>query len=192
VPHSPTLEGLAMNDRLRVALAVRNSQSFDVGIERAMSEPLSWTLAESANHSRGWWNPEGFWLIKDRDVITAMYDYKLVKEKQNIEEMMTARGLLDIDGYTNSWAGLFWKLRSNSVVVKVMSNYCEWFYNEMLPGVHYLAVKSDLSNLFDVAQTVVGNNSNNAATIKIANQATELTKRLTLSSEAEKLRRKLE
>ena len=33
-------------------------------------------------------------------------------------EMLGARGVVDVDGNANSWDGLFWKLLSNSVVLK--------------------------------------------------------------------------
>ena len=56
---------------------------------------------------------------------------------------------IDIDGNTNSWPGLFSKLLSNSVVLKVASElgWRQWYYDRMEPYRHYFPIKADFSDL---------------------------------------------
>lgn len=56
---------------------------------------------------------------------------------------------IDIDGHTNSWPGLFIKLLSGSPVLKIASprGYRQWYYDRLVPGVNYVPVAEDLSDL---------------------------------------------
>jgi hypothetical protein len=58
---------------------------------------------------------------------------------------------IDIDGNTNSWPGLFVKLLTGSVVLKVASprGYRQWYYDKLKPWINYVPVSSDLSDLPD-------------------------------------------
>jgi hypothetical protein len=66
-----------------------------------------------------------------------------------MEALIQARGIIDIDGNANSWDGLFWKLLSNSVVLKVESNNSQWYYSQLKPWHHFVPVKADLSDLVE-------------------------------------------
>lgn len=63
--------------------------------------------------------------------------------------MMKYKYILDIDGHTNSWDGLFWKLYSGSVVLKTKSIWKQWFYNDLKEYVHYIPIEPDFSDLND-------------------------------------------
>ena len=56
---------------------------------------------------------------------------------------------IDIDGNTNSWPGLFQKLLSGGVVLKVASarSWRQWYYDRLEPFVNLMPVASDLSDL---------------------------------------------
>lgn len=58
---------------------------------------------------------------------------------------------IDIDGNTSSWPGLFTKLLSGGVVLKVSSErgYRQWYYPRLEPWVHYVPVAADFSDLFE-------------------------------------------
>jgi hypothetical protein len=58
---------------------------------------------------------------------------------------------IDIDGNSNAWAALFQKLLSGSVVIKVASpgNFRQWYYDELIPWINYVPVKSDMSDLVE-------------------------------------------
>jgi hypothetical protein len=59
---------------------------------------------------------------------------------------------VDIDGHACSYAGLFRKLLSGGVVLKVKSpyNHSQWYYERLEPWVNYIPVRSDLSDLLDL------------------------------------------
>jgi len=65
--------------------------------------------------------------------------------------------LIDIDGEVNAWSGFFWKLYSKSVVFKVESHYEQWYYDKILPWVHYIPVKGDLSDLCECYEWALRN-----------------------------------
>lgn len=58
---------------------------------------------------------------------------------------------IDIDGNTNAWPALFQKLLSGSAVLKIASphNFRQWYYDELVPWVNYVPVKSDMSDLVE-------------------------------------------
>lgn len=58
---------------------------------------------------------------------------------------------IDIDGWASSWEGLYRKLASGSPVLKVTStrSYRQWYYDLLEPGVNFVAVAEDLSDLMD-------------------------------------------
>jgi hypothetical protein len=74
---------------------------------------------------------------------------------------MTYRYLLDIDGWANAWTGLFQRLLTGSVVLKVASHkgFRQWYYDRLIPWVNFVPVRSDLSDLGDALAFVVGNDA---------------------------------
>jgi hypothetical protein len=58
---------------------------------------------------------------------------------------------IDIDGNTNSWPGLFQKLLSGSVVLKVASarKFAQWYYDRLKPFEHFVPVQPDMSDLIE-------------------------------------------
>jgi hypothetical protein len=59
--------------------------------------------------------------------------------------------LVDIDGNTNSWPGLFEKLLSGSAVLKVESGgpYRQWYYDRLKPFENFVPIRNDLSDLIE-------------------------------------------
>jgi len=59
--------------------------------------------------------------------------------------------LIDIDGNTNAWAGLFQRLLSGSTVLKIASphGYRQWYYDRLVPWENYVPVEADMSDLDD-------------------------------------------
>lgn len=58
---------------------------------------------------------------------------------------------IDIDGNTNAWSGLFYRLLSGSAVLKVESNegYCQWYYDRLKAWKNYVPVSASLDDLVD-------------------------------------------
>jgi hypothetical protein len=56
---------------------------------------------------------------------------------------------IDVDGNTNAWSNFFTRLLMGCCVLKVTSaaGYRQWYYHEIEPWIHYVPVRSDLSDL---------------------------------------------
>ncbi len=67
-------------------------------------------------------------------------------------EQTTARYLVSMDGWAAEWEGLVWKLCSGSTVLMVESRWEVWFRSLLQPHVHYVPVRADLSDLFEVIE----------------------------------------
>jgi hypothetical protein len=74
-----------------------------------------------------------------------LLDYE--KDYMSIEDMARHKYLVDADGFTNSWDGLFWKLSSGSVVLKHESPWKQWYYDDLVAWKHYIPVANDFSDL---------------------------------------------
>ncbi len=66
-------------------------------------------------------------------------------------EFIKYRYVMDIDGNGNAWDGLFGALLMGSCILKVTSphGWRQWYYDRLIPNVHFLPVKSDLSDFND-------------------------------------------
>ena len=77
---------------------------------------------------------------------------KLLKEKVNWRRLSNYRFHIDIDGHASSYGGLFRKLLSGGLVLKVESpEGCrQWYYDQLVPGMNFVPVRSDLSDLVEI------------------------------------------
>jgi hypothetical protein len=117
-------EGYSSNPRARlVAAALGRPDLFDAALTSAGSE--GWSENATASGLVGWHIP--------------MYLFQLY------------RAILDVDGM--SWSGRFGSLLCmSSVVLKVEPAHVDYFYPELRPWVHYIPVRSDLSDLVSKAE----------------------------------------
>lgn len=133
--------------------------------------PLAyWRGATTGDLSRGWRNmPRArLCLLSQSEVGKPYIDASLTKisgpiDQQElnsagvlrpfapIEESMSFKYQIDIDGHTNSWPGLFQKLLTGSPVLKVESpaGYRQWYYDRLRPWSNFVPVASDLSDLVE-------------------------------------------
>lgn len=70
------------------------------------------------------------------------------KNRASWEEYIHHKYLIDVDGLVASTPGFAWKLLSNCAVIKHDSPFTLWFYRCLIPWVHYIPVKEDLSDIF--------------------------------------------
>jgi hypothetical protein len=92
---------------------------------------------------------------RDISVSQREYFYSAAVPKTNIiapqwidrADMIKYKYLLDIDGNASTWDATAWKLNSGSVILKVDSEWNQWFYDLYKPWTHYVPVKDDFSNL---------------------------------------------
>ena len=76
--------------------------------------------------------------IKDRLLAEG-----LLKPFVPMTEMARCRFILDIDGNSNSW-NFIMKLRLGCCVLRVDSDWQQWFTPRLLPWVHYVPIAKDL------------------------------------------------
>jgi hypothetical protein len=64
---------------------------------------------------------------------------------------LTHKFAIDIDGYSNAWENLMTRLIFGCCIIKIASagNYRQWYYGDLIAGVHYVPVRSDMSDLFE-------------------------------------------
>lgn len=87
---------------------------------------------------------------------------------------------IDIDGNTNSWPGLFIKLLSEGAVLKVASEFRQWYYGRLVPWQNYVPVNADLSDLIDKSRWLLANEEKAVAIGRMGHQ---LAKTMTYDAE---------
>jgi hypothetical protein len=117
------------------------------------------------------WNQRNNPLVRQR-LRLAMHaqgtklDFKFVSTITDVERLLLSQaGLMaeyipahswagwkfavDIDGFSNTWDNLFHRLLLGCCVLKVESQmgFRQWYYDELVPWVHYVPVSADLSDL---------------------------------------------
>lgn len=101
-------------------------------------------------------------------------------------------GLLDVDGNVNAW-GLFWRLASRSVVFKVESEYTNFYIEHLVPWVHYVPIKADLSDLAETTALIASNRPEDRRLLaNISHNAAVLTESFTYQGQIEKVASRLE
>ncbi|NGX63716.1 MAG: hypothetical protein KR126chlam6_01129 [Candidatus Anoxychlamydiales bacterium] len=68
---------------------------------------------------------------------------------RSINDQMLYKYQIVLDGFTCTNPGYAWRLLSNCVCLKLDSPKRQWFYKGLQPGVHYLPIKEDFSNLVE-------------------------------------------
>jgi hypothetical protein len=96
------------------------------------------------------------------------------------EHYMRSKYLIDIDGWANSWSGLFRKLLTGSTVLKVASQkgFGQWYYDSLVPWVNYVPVRADFTDLDEAVAFVLENDDR-------AREIGEAGRRLALSLDLE-------
>lgn len=81
----------------------------------------------------------------------------LMREKIPHEDFQKWRYQIDIDGYTNSWSGLFRKLLTGSPVLKVASPYGfrQWYYRSLRPWENYVPVSATMDDLAEKVRWLI-------------------------------------
>ncbi len=80
---------------------------------------------------------------KQGSFISMNYDDSSLTKAQQLQY----KYILDIDGWSNTWDGTFWKLYSGSVMLKCDGVWTQWYYDELEPYVHYIPIAADCSDL---------------------------------------------
>ncbi len=106
----------------------------------------------------------------------------LMKSRVPWKQLNRYRFHIDIDGHANSYAGLFRKLLSGGLVLKVASPECyrQWYYDSLKPWENYVPVRSDLN---DLLETVSYCRKHDRVARRIARNGQRLARSLTYETE---------
>ncbi|MFM5892476.1 MAG: glycosyl transferase family 90 [Dolichospermum sp.] len=90
--------------------------------------------------------------------------------------------LIDIDGHSSAWPGLFLRLLTGSTVLKVNSErgFRQWFHNRLIPWENHVPIEPDFSNL---EETVLYLKSHDELARKIGEAGRELAYSMTMENE---------
>ena len=105
----------------------------------------------------------------------------ILKEFTPELEWANYQGIIDVDGSVNAW-GLFWRLASGSVVFKFESNWSNPYIESMIPWLHYIPLKADLSDFVEITR-LINSTSMQGLFQRIALNAKELTERFSYEAE---------
>jgi len=65
----------------------------------------------------------------DDSLLSASYSYDTP-----ISEQLKYKFIVDVEGTTSSWSGLYWKLLSNSLVIRIKSHWENWYSSSLING----------------------------------------------------------
>jgi hypothetical protein len=67
----------------------------------------------------------------------------------SIEDHFRYKYLFDVDGNASTYSRCRWILLSNCLLLKMQSDYCQWYYKALKPFVHFVPIRRDLSDLVE-------------------------------------------
>ncbi|MCB0335433.1 MAG: hypothetical protein KDD62_03985, partial [Bdellovibrionales bacterium] len=112
------------------------------------------------------------------------YELGLVRDFVPFEEFLKYKYLLDVDGISCAWYSCFLKLFAESTVVKVQSEFVQWYYDRMQPWIHFVPVSPSLNEVPRLLNWLV---QNDEECRKIARNGRELVSTLSIESEKRSL-----
>jgi hypothetical protein len=82
--------------------------------------------------------------ITEKDVETVFPSYKkFIRQTMSIEEQTMYKYIISVDGNTSAWDRVPWILNSNSILLLKKSDHKCWYYDFLLPNVHYIPFDDD-------------------------------------------------
>jgi len=86
---------------------------------------------------------KGFWERK----LKYLYQFLNIGSWVSFDRYLEHKMILDLDGNTVSYPGMYWKLYGNSVVLKQVTDNEIWASDLFVPWLHFVPVKEDLGDL---------------------------------------------
>lgn len=111
-----------------------------------------------------------FHMIFDANIHNFVHQIgKSIQPNMSIEDHFRYKFLLDIDGNSSTYSRGRWILLSNSTLLKMSSDYVQWYYKNLSPYVNYIPVSQNLADLTDIFAWL-RNNDDQAYVIAINGQ----------------------
>lgn len=111
-----------------------------------------------------------------------LIDAGVVGERVSFPIFIAHKYLIEIDGNACAWRSFMQKMYSDCVALKVESDNIQWFYDRVLPWVHYIPVRNDLSDVLDKIRWA---RAHEEACQQISRQGTDLMKEVTAEEPVE-------
>lgn len=92
-----------------------------------------------------------FTVIFDEPIVDLMKKLgKPIVSSMLVADHFHYKYLLDVDGNSSTYSRCRWILASNSVLLKVSSDFTQWYYKLLAPYENYIPVRQDLSDLLEI------------------------------------------
>lgn len=120
--------------------------------------------------------------FSSREVIEEIKNSGFVAPYASPIEQINYKYLIDIDGHSSAWMGLFFRLLTGSTVLKVNSErgFRQWFYERLIPWKNYVPIRADFS---DLEETVLYLKNHDDVAKKIGEAGRQLAYSMTLEHE---------
>lgn len=105
----------------------------------------------------------------DNEVKDKFHKLNYVSKSLSIADHLKYKYQILVDGNTTSWSRAYWQLFSNSIIFKHNSDNIQWYYDCLVPYVHYIPVKNDFSDLIEKINWAKKNDDQVKKIIKNAN-----------------------
>ncbi|CAO4138933.1 glycosyl transferase family 90 [Methylorubrum aminovorans] len=128
--------------------------------------------------------------VPDRSVLPDLLIKHYMGPATSNLESMNYKYLFDIDGFSNSWSGLFQKLLTGSPVLKVDSpnKFRQWYYEHLDPWVNFVPIGIGMSDVGEVLDVLF---DDECVAKKIGEKGRELAETLSYDSQMQILRSKI-
>jgi hypothetical protein len=155
---SASQEILAANEKIRwdqkAPIAIWRGWLSDTGEPTDGRVASNYTATPRFNLCRiGSEHPEcidaGLCNLESPDLIEIAKKWGISKPSLSKEDHLLGKYLPVLDGHMCTYPGYQWRLLSDSVCLKQDSDQVQWFYKALLPFVHYIPIKNDMSDLLE-------------------------------------------
>ena len=113
------------------------------------------------------------------DLRELMTGLSVVGDREPAERNLEYRYLIDVDGNTNAWQSLFMKLLFGGTIIKLRSDYRQWYYDR----IQHKETVYLIDSARELEEAVVWGESNPTAMEDIAMRSLELGRSMTVQSE---------
>lgn len=94
---------------------------------------------------------------KDKELESFLINKCFIKGWMSVEDQAKYRYQILVDGNSATWCRTYWQLFSQALIFKQKSDWLLPVHFGMKPGVHYIEVANDLSNVFEKLQWAIAN-----------------------------------
>ncbi|NRA74139.1 MAG: hypothetical protein HRU36_05335 [Rickettsiales bacterium] len=116
-----------------------NKREIAVRLSREYPQLLDARYAPPFKSEKNFWNRKAKYFCKFFNIEPWAYYNRFINHKI----------ILDLEGHTISYQGVYWKLFSNSVVFRQSVGNESWASSQFIPWIHFVPIKEDLSDLID-------------------------------------------